>query len=57
MVARAERDELRKYTAQLALDLAEQRLRSRLTADTQDGLVDGFLQDLRYQVTQNAARQ
>jgi len=56
LVARAERDELRKYTAQLALDLAEQRLRSRLTADTQDGLVDGFLQDLRYQVTQNAAR-
>jgi F0F1-type ATP synthase membrane subunit b/b' len=56
LIARAERDELRKYTAQLALDLAEQRLRSRLTEGTQDGLVDGFLQDLRYQVTQNAAR-
>ena len=56
LIARAERDELRKYTAQLAVDLAEQRLRSRLTADTQDGLVDGFLQDLRHQVTQNAAR-
>jgi hypothetical protein len=27
-----------------------------LTQDTQDGLVDGFLQDLRYQVAQNAAR-
>jgi F-type H+-transporting ATPase subunit b len=56
LIARAERDELRKYAAQLALDLAEQRLRSRLTEGTQDGLVDGFLQDLRYQVTQNAAR-
>jgi len=57
LIARAGRDDLRKYSAQLALELAEQRLRSRLTQDTQDGLVDGFLQDLRYQVTQNAARQ
>jgi F-type H+-transporting ATPase subunit b len=56
LIARAGRDDLRKYSAQLALELAEQRLRSRLTQDTQDGLVDGFLQDLRYQVTQNAAR-
>jgi F-type H+-transporting ATPase subunit b len=57
LIARAGRDDLRRYSAQLALELAEQRLRSRLTQDTQDGLVDGFLQDLRYQVTQNAARQ
>jgi F-type H+-transporting ATPase subunit b len=56
LIARAGRDDLRRYSAQLALELAEQRLRSRLTQDTQDGLVDGFLQDLRYQVTQNAAR-
>jgi len=57
LIARGGRDDLRRYSAQLALELAEQRLRSRLTQDTQDGLVDGFLQDLRYQVTQNAARQ
>ncbi len=56
LIARAGRDDLRKYSARLALDLAEQRLRSRMTQGTQDGLVDGFLQDLRYQVTQNAAR-
>jgi len=56
LIARAGRDDLRKYSAQLALELAGERLRSRLTQDTQDGLVDGFLQDLRYQVTQNAAR-
>jgi len=56
LIARAARHELRKYSAQLALGLAEQRLRSRMTQDTQNGLVDGFLQDLRYQVTQNAAR-
>ena len=56
LIARSGRDDLRKYSAKLALELAEQRLRSRLTQDSQDGLVDGFLQDLRYQVTQNAAR-
>jgi F-type H+-transporting ATPase subunit b len=56
LIARSARDELKKYSAQLALGLAEQRLRSRMTQDTQNGLVDGFLQDLRYQVTQNAAR-
>jgi F-type H+-transporting ATPase subunit b len=56
LIARAARHELRRYSAQLALGFAEQRLRSRMTKDTQDGLVDGFLQDLRYQVTQNAAR-
>ncbi len=56
LIVRATRDELRKYSAQVALDLAEQRLRSRMTQDAQDGLVDGFLQDLRYQVTQNSAR-
>jgi len=56
LIARAGRDDLRKYSARLALDLAEQRLRSRMTQGTQDGLVDGFLQDLRSQVTQSAAR-
>jgi F-type H+-transporting ATPase subunit b len=47
LMARIARDELRKYSAGLALDLAEQRVKSRITADTQAGLVDGFLQDLR----------
>ncbi len=47
LLARASRDELRRYAAVLALDLAEQRIRSRITPDVQDGLVDGFIHDLR----------
>jgi F-type H+-transporting ATPase subunit b len=47
LMSRGARDELRKYSADLALDLARQRIRSRMTPDVQDGLVDGFLQDLR----------
>jgi len=54
LMARAARDELRKYSAELAIDLAAQRIRSRMTKDAQEGLVDGFVQDLRYQVTQRA---
>ena len=54
LMARAARFELRKYSAELAVDLAEQRIRSRITKDMQDGLVDGFLQDLRYRVTPGA---
>jgi F-type H+-transporting ATPase subunit b len=41
---------LRKYAALLAIDLAEQRIHSRLNKDVQDDLVDGFLQDLRTRV-------
>jgi F-type H+-transporting ATPase subunit b len=44
------RHELRKYAALLALDLAEQRIHSRLTRDVQEELMDGFLQDLRMRV-------
>ena len=44
------RHELRKYAALLALDLAEQRIHSRLTKDVQEELMDGFLQDLRMRV-------
>ena len=50
MLTRAGRDQLRRYAAGLALDLAEQRVRSRVTPDTQGTLVDGFLQDLHRQV-------
>jgi F-type H+-transporting ATPase subunit b len=54
LMARGARDELRKYSAQLALDLARQRIRARMTADTQLGLVDGFLQDLRQRLKPGA---
>lgn len=56
LMTRAGRDELRKYSARLALDLAEQRIRSRMTKEAQDGLVDGFLQDLRHGATQSGTR-
>ena len=38
--------ELRAYSAQLAIQLAEQRIRSRMSGDTQNALVDGFLKQL-----------
>jgi F0F1-type ATP synthase membrane subunit b/b' len=47
LLTRASRDALRRYSAALALDLAEQRIRSRMTPAVQDGLVDGFLRDLQ----------
>jgi len=45
-MARGARDDLRKYSAGLALDLAEQRIRSRITPSAQEALVDGFVDDL-----------
>jgi F-type H+-transporting ATPase subunit b len=41
------RHELKMYAARLALDLAEQRVRARLDAGTENALVDGFLHDLQ----------
>jgi len=46
LMARGARDDLRKYSAGLALDLAEQRIRSRMTPSTQEALVDGFVHDM-----------
>jgi F-type H+-transporting ATPase subunit b len=51
LMTRASRDELRKYSAELALQLAEQRIRTRITKDTQNVLMDAFLGDLRHQPT------
>jgi len=47
LMSRGIRDELRKYSAGIALNLAEGRIRQRLNKEIEDGLVDGFLQDLR----------
>jgi F-type H+-transporting ATPase subunit b len=38
--------ELKRYSAQLALTLAGQKIQARMTSDTQDALVRGFLQGL-----------
>jgi len=47
------RRELRAYAADLALDLAAQRVRTRLDAGTEAILVDRFLGDLKRQESQN----
>jgi F-type H+-transporting ATPase subunit b len=51
LMTRASKDELRKYSAELALQLAEQRIRSRITKEDQNGLMDAFLDDLRREST------
>jgi|SRR5579864_5386643 len=55
LMINAARHDLRKYAALLALDLAEQRIHSRMTKDVQEELVDGFLHDLRTRVKPGVA--
>jgi len=43
---KAARMDLRRYSAHLAIQLAEQRIRSRMNPDTQGELVRGFVHDL-----------
>jgi F-type H+-transporting ATPase subunit b len=45
--------ELKSYAAKLALELAEQRVRSRLDGNAEAGLVNNFVQDLGRMGTQN----
>ena len=47
LMTRGAKDGLRKYAAELAIGLAEQRIRSRMNPDTQERLVSGFLHDLQ----------
>ena len=47
------RRELRAYAADLALDLAAQRIRARLDVGTEAGLVDRFVGDLKRQESKN----
>jgi F-type H+-transporting ATPase subunit b len=47
------RRELRAYAADLALDLAGQRIRTRLDTDTEAVLVDRFVGDLKSQESKN----
>jgi F-type H+-transporting ATPase subunit b len=46
LMTRGAKDELRKYSAELAIELAEQRIRSGMNPATQENLVSGFLHDL-----------
>lgn len=43
---KAARSELKRYSAHLAVSLAEQKVSSRIDAGTEDNLVRGFLEDL-----------
>lgn len=44
---KAARQELKAHAADLAVKLAETKVRSRLNAESQDGLVNGFVNELR----------
>jgi F-type H+-transporting ATPase subunit b len=46
LMTRGAKDGLRKYAAELAIGLAEQRIRSRMNPATEETLVNGFLRDL-----------
>ncbi len=43
---KAARLELKRYSAELAIGLAEEKVRRRITPDTQDALVRGFVREL-----------
>jgi F-type H+-transporting ATPase subunit b len=55
LLARAATSELRKYSAELALGLAEQRIRSRMNPAAQQSLAEGFLHDLHERATPGTA--
>ena len=45
--AKAARADLKRYSAELAIDLAEQKLRARMTPEAEHALVDRFVQNLK----------
>lgn len=44
---KAARMELKRHAADLAIELAEQKVRARMTPDAQDSLVQGFVRNLK----------
>jgi F0F1-type ATP synthase membrane subunit b/b' len=44
---KAARMALKRYSAELAMGLAEQKVRARMTPDTEDDLVQGFVRNLK----------
>jgi F0F1-type ATP synthase membrane subunit b/b' len=54
LLTRSAKAELRKYSAELALGLAEQRIRTRLDPATQQRLAEGFVQDLHARAPRTA---
>ena len=52
-VGKTARRQLKEYAAELALGLAEERLRGRMDGATESALVDDFVRDLERQASQN----
>ena len=55
LMTRAAKDDLRKYAAELAIGLAEERIRFRMNPETQDRLVNGFVHELHERSTPRTA--
>ncbi len=55
LMTRAAKDDLRKYAAELAIGLAEERIRFRMNPETQDRLVNGFVHELHERTTPRTA--
>jgi F-type H+-transporting ATPase subunit b len=55
LLTRGAKDELRKYSAELAVNLAEQRIRAQMNPAMQQNLAQGFLHDMRKHSTLQAA--
>ena len=51
-VGKTARRQLKEYAAELAMGLAEERLRGRMDNATESGLVDDFVRDLEHQASQ-----
>ena len=51
-VAKTARRQLKEYAGELALGLAEERLRARIDGATESALVDDFVRDLQRQASQ-----
>lgn len=55
LMTRGAKDALRKYAAELSVNIAEQRIRDRMTDAGQENLVSGFLHDLHERIEPKAA--
>ncbi len=51
-VGKTARRQLKEYAAELAMGLAEERLRARIDGATESALVDDFVRDLEHQASQ-----
>ncbi len=56
LIGKAARRELKTYSAELALQAAEQQLKSRMTNDVENTLVSSFVDDLRARAADRSGR-